>query len=817
MKSRRLSTGLWGSLSVFMLLLALGGQWFAPWPLDETVDIPFAPVSAQHWLGTDYLGADVLSRVLSGGRMLVMSGVLVVLLSWLLAGSAGMLAALSGGWRDKLALTFADILQSIPGMLMILLLVLLTGQQGYAVAMSGVLLVSAADIIRIARAATMQAMQQDYIDIARLRGESTGWILRHELAVGLLPLVSADAGVRFISAVFILASVSFLGLGATPPQADWGLMIMENRDGLALQPLAVLAPALALLLLLIPLTLLADVLSSAPASMRLQRSTGVKGNKQGGCAAGNSTHTELVNFGLSVGEKRLLDNISLRINPGRITALVGASGAGKTTLLHALAGELPAKSRQITGGVWLAGHQVSELSGRQCRRLRRNHIGYLPQDPRVALLPLQRVGGLLSRRARCCGIRGKQAQLLMAEQLSAVGLPADASFLRRLPHQLSGGQRQRLLLAMALLGNPALLLLDEADSAQDSVNTRILYRNVRRLAAERNIAVLLIAHNVFQVSDIAHEFVVLDGGKIEEITPGEQFLHKPQSQAGQRLISASYPVSLPVPLCSKGAHSGLEVKGLNAFYAQQPALTDINFTLRSGGCLSIVGASGCGKTTLLRCLLGLHPAATGTIQWQNTSLALNLAQRSRAQRSRLQYVPQNPYNSLNPYHSVYQLLLRPATLFAPQLHEQQYRRQICQALENVGLTADLVAMRVRQLSGGQRQRLALARALLAQPEILLCDEVTSALDAENRQAMLRLLCSLRSEHQLTLVMVTHDLTLAAQCGGDMLVMNNGHIIEAGTVASLIAMPCHPFTCALVENSALKTVAEPPQQWRLNHG
>lgn len=811
------------AFSAIMLLLSLTGSLLAPYAPDEILDIPFAPISARHWLGTDYLGADILSRILSGGQMLVLSGIGVVIVAWLLAGSMGMLAALVGGWCDRLALLLADILQSIPGLLLVLLLALISGQQGYSVAMLAAVLIIGSDIIRIARSATFQAMQHDYIDIARLRAESTGWILCHELAPGLLTTISADAAIRFISAVFMMASVSFLGLGATQPQADWGLMIMENRDGLALQPLAVLAPVLALLLLLLPLTLLGDMLTGS----RQQRRT-VSAGKRAVLAhhnsrdvnsnendddSGNKGAIIITGFGLSIGNQRLLDDIHLRLQPAQITALVGASAAGKTTLLHALAGELPPGSQHIRGTIHLFGHALLQLSERQCRRLRRLHIGYLPQDPRVALLPLQRAGSLLRRRAASLAITGKQAEALINTQLAAVALPPLSEIGKRLPHQLSGGQRQRLLLALALMGNPSLLLLDEPGSAQDSVNTHVLYNHVRRLATERGIAVLLVAHDVSAVSDIADRFVVLDHGKIQEISAQEQFLRQPQSRAGQRLLQASLPVPAgadPLKADTTTPTGGLVVSGLNAWYGQQPhkkqsVLHNIHIELTAGDSLNIVGASGCGKTTLLRCLLGLHPTASGCLYWQNRPLALHLPARSRIQRRCIQYVPQNPYDSLNPHHSVSQLLMRPLQLFSPQLTRADHYRQLCQMLEKVGLPTDISRLGVKQLSGGQRQRLALARALLAQPEILLCDEVTSALDATNCQTLLRLLCDLRTEQALTLIMVTHDLALAAQCGGHLLVMDDGRVIESGTVAQIISAPQQPVTRTLLHFSTARKV------------
>ncbi|EBR9311529.1 ATP-binding cassette domain-containing protein, partial [Salmonella enterica subsp. enterica serovar Muenchen] len=199
--------------------------------------------------------------------------------------------------------------------------------------------------------------------------------------------------------------------------------------------------------------------------------------------------------------------------------------------------------------------------------------------------------------------------------------------------------------------------------------------------------------------------------------------------------------------------------------------------------------SGCGKTTLLRGLLGLQPAAEGTIYWQQQSLSLRLKDRSRGQRQLMQYVPQNPYDSLNPFWLVRHLLLRQLIIFQPNLRGLECEEELLAMMNRVGLSPDLLSLRVRQLSGGQRQRVALARALLARPQLLICDEVTSALDSENRQALLRLLNTLREREQMTLIMVTHDRAMPAELGGDILQLGSAlaQIIPAGFQMPMLAL------------------------------
>lgn len=786
--------------SAVMLLVSLCGPALAPFGIDDICDMPFAPMSSAHWLGTDYLGADVLSRVLHGGYCLILLGVSIVVVAWLLGSGLAMLATLQGGWLERSVLYVTDMLQSIPGVLMLMLMVALFGA-GYGGAVCAAVLMSAVDIIRIVRAATLQAMQHDYVDIARLRGESILWILAHEIAPNLRSLVAADIGVRFINAIFIVATASFLGLGAQPPVADWGLMIMENSQGLGVQPLAVMAPVVALLLLLVPSNLLLDSLTGTPLRHRSSRRSvppPAEGKPNGGVL-------DIFSLGIRHGDRPLLQKVSLSLAAGEIVALVGASGSGKTTLLHAALGEMPTGCAWQSGHVWLVGHDMLSASRTMQRHLRRRYVGYMAQDSRAALLPFQRIGHVLRLRASALGMSRSERVTLIRHQLQEVGLPADDAFLHRYPHQLSGGQRQRVMLALALLGHPKILVLDEPASALDTIATQALYAHIRQIASHRDIAVLLVAHGLGQAAKIADRFVVLDGGEVvEQATPNDLF-HMPRSEAGKRLMAAHrLAYELKTPRNSDVSQPWLSVKGVSCHQGEhRPLLSYISFQLAQGGCLSIVGESGCGKTTLLRCLLGLHAATAGTIHLQGQLLAARLSGRSRQQQRCLQYVPQDPYDSLNPFWTVKALLSRSLHLFKPELSSSDGEHALIDIMQRVGLSPSLLSVRVGQLSGGQRQRVALARALLADPEVLLCDEVTSALDSERRNDLLELLDQVRHERQLTLIMVTHDMAIPAQLGGDVLVMGQGHVVEYGPVQDVFAAPAHAFTRALLEYAGIE--------------
>lgn len=768
---------------VMMLLLTLTGPLLAMLSANSEPGFPFEPVSSQHWLGTDYLGEDVLNRLLQGGAMLVLVASLVVVGSWMIAGSLAMFATLRGGVWDRILRLLADILQSLPGMLLLMLVVVILGP-GYVSAAIAALLISGMDILRLARAATLQVMQHDYIDIARLRGESLAWIVRYEASPALIPLITADIGVRFVNALFVVATASFLGLGAQAPQADWGLMIMENRQGLALQPLAVIAPVISLLLLLLPVNLLLDSLLASSSAQKNKNHSPIMGNKL------PSEHELLLvqDLSLSVGSIPLLHAVNLTVKSGEIVILSGASGSGKTTLLHSLLNDLPHGCHRESGQVWIDGQAVLGLSARDCRKLRRRYIGYMAQDPRVALPEHQCIGRTLTHRARSLGFSGTEISRSLPGQLARVGLPDHQAFLQRYPHQLSGGQRQRVLLALALCSDPRLLLLDEPTSSLDAENTTLLYKLIKKLAREKDIAVLMVAHGLDAIRQTADRVVVMAHGECQESTDCHDFFRQPRSEAGKRLLAASVPCQ-PPGLNTTDIRSGLQVRGLQLQLPTRQILhRDINFSLPVGDCLSIVGPSGCGKTSLLRGLLGLQPAVKGSIYWQHQSLSLQLKGRSRSQRQLMQYIPQNPYDSLNPFWQVRHLLLRSLTIFQPGLRGEKYENMLGEMMNMVALSPDLLSLRVRQLSGGQRQRVALARALLARPQLLICDEVTSALDSENRQSLLRLLNTLRERDQVTLIMVTHDSSMPAELGGDILQLGreSAQTIPAGYQMSMLA-------------------------------
>lgn len=788
----------WAAAALFVLavIITLAGPWLAPYAVDEIRDMPFAAPQSGLPAGSDYLGQDVLSRVLSGGQMLVLLAFAAVALAWLVGGLLGIAAALRGGWADRLLLAAADIVLSVPGLLLLTLIVMLTGS-GYRAAVAAAVLVSLPDIFRLTRAATLQQLQQDYIETARCRGETPLALALREIAPNLLPLLRADIGIRLLSAIFILATASFLGLGAAQPGVDWGLMIMENRQGLMLQPWATLLPVAAILLVLIPLNAWLDGVSLTPRRRRRAAAAEIPllppvQNDAVLCVAGLT---------LQLPGQTLLRDVTLTLHPGEIVALAGASGSGKSTLLRAVLGAYPLRASSLSGAVWLAGEPLLRLTPHALRRLRSRRAGFVPQDPRQALLPSQTLGACLRLIGDSRGISPGEREAQVRAHFRELGLPDDEAFLRRYPHELSGGQRQRVMVTAAMLGFPALLVMDEPTSALDAVGTRTLMDWVAGTARSRGTAVLFVAHDLPQASHIADRIAVMDGGALVEQQPTARFLQQPMSSAGRQLVAAWQPA----PLCPPAAGAApplLAAEALTAHHRRQTVLGPVQLALAPGEILTVTGRSGSGKTTLLRTLAGLHGQGSGSLLLQGRPLPRSLHARGRAQKRMMQYVPQNPASSLNPFYSVRALLARPLRLCLPELDAGQRRARIAQALQDVGLDASLLARRAASLSGGQQQRVALACALITRPALLLCDEVTSALDGPSRLEIVRLLQRLQQRYGFALLLVTHDLTLPAWLGGMLAVIDDGKVVERGSAAALLANPEHPVTRQLVDAARL---------------
>ncbi|MFD7324081.1 ABC transporter ATP-binding protein [Streptomyces sp. NPDC059875] len=503
---------------------------------------------------------------------------------------------------------------------------------------------------------------------------------------------------------------------------------------------------------------------------------------------------EIRDLRVGIGDRAIVDGVSLRVLPGKITALVGASGSGKTTTGLALLGEYPSGAR-VSGEVRVAGGLV----------------GYVPQHPGSVLNPARRVGALLRDIARAQARtlpraeRRAAARERIAHALSLAQLPEGELLLRRYPHQLSGGQQQRVVLAQALLLGAGVVVADEPTTGQDVLTKQRIVDQFAKVARE-GIAVVLLSHDLDVVRALADEVLVMRAGQVVESGPVERLWHAPRHPWTRELLADSgFPE--PSPAAGPG-EAVLQVRDLAARHGRTTVLRTDTLTLDPGECLAVVGRSGSGKTTLARCLAGLHRDHDGDVLLDGTRLPRSLRARTREQLAAVQYVFQDARAAFDEHRPVLDQVARTAVRLRGSLPAEA-RDEALATLATLGLTDALVRRRPGQLSGGELQRAALARALLARPRVLICDEITSGLDTVTRRALLNLLAALRHDRpDLTLVLITHDLDVAA-LATRIAVLNAGQLVEQGPTHEVLTTPRHPFTVSLTEASARMTAATRP--------
>ncbi|MEU0244012.1 ATP-binding cassette domain-containing protein [Streptomyces sp. NPDC006235] len=487
--------------------------------------------------------------------------------------------------------------------------------------------------------------------------------------------------------------------------------------------------------------------------------------------------------------RAIVDGVNVRVLPGRVTALVGASGSGKTTTGLALLGEYPAGAR-VTGEV---------------RRPADGPVGYVPQHPAAVLNPARRVNALLDdiarprvrhlpRRER----RGAVRELVL-RALSDAQLPDAEALLRRYPHQLSGGQQQRVVLAQALLLGARVIVADEPTTGQDALTKSRIIDQLASVAA-RGIAVVLLSHDLDVVRVLADEVLVMRAGRVVESGPVARLWAAPRHEWTRRLLDSQR--AQPQDAVSGDARQpALEVRDLTAVYDRRNTVLRVpHLALHPGECLAVVGRSGSGKTTLARCLAGLHREHDGEILLDGTPLPRSLRHRGRDRLAAVQYVFQDARAAFDEHRPVLPQVARTAVRLRGA-GERAATAEASATLGRLGLPEELARRRPGALSGGELQRAALARALLAHPRVLICDEITSGLDTVTRRGILDLLAALvRDRDDLALVLITHDLDTAS-AAHRIAVLEAGEIVEQGPSRRTLTEPRHPFTVALAETIA----------------
>jgi len=494
------------------------------------------------------------------------------------------------------------------------------------------------------------------------------------------------------------------------------------------------------------------------------------------------------------GSLRAVDGLSFRLEKGAALALVGESGSGKSTVASALLGLHRGTGAHVDGSVRVAGTDVQRAHDDELRRLRGAQAAMVFQDPLSSLDPYYAIGDQIAEVYRVHTRASRRAARARAvDVLDRVGIPDAARRSRSRPHEFSGGMRQRALIAMALACAPDLLIADEPTTALDVTVQAQILDLLHTLRAETGMGLLLVTHDVGVAAESVDEVLVMRHGRAVEHGPVATVLGNPREGYTRELLGAVPRVD--VPRVVEGTGSGeavIEAVGLRREFGRGKgkfaAVDDVSLTVRRGETLGIVGESGSGKTTLGRMLVGLLEPTAGEIRHEGRARSgVNPA---------VQMVFQDPLSSLNPRRSVGESIADPLRARGEKDGER-VRGRVCELLRRVGLDGAHYDRYPHEFSGGQRQRVGIARALAADPRVIVCDEPVSALDVTTQAQVVALLGELQRELGLALVFVAHDLAVVRQVSDRVAVMRQGQIVEHGPADEVYESPQHPYTKQLL--------------------
>ena len=541
-----------------------------------------------------------------------------------------------------------------------------------------------------------------------------------------------------------------------------------------------------------------------------------------------------VSFPSQQGTTYAVRDVSIDVKPGEVLGVVGESGAGKSTIGNAVINLLEPPGKITNGKVLFQGENISGLDDKGMRDIRGQKIGMIFQDPLTSLNPLMTIGAqLLETITKTTKLAGNAAFKKAIELLEAVGIEQPALRFRAYPHEFSGGMRQRVVIALALAGDPDLIIADEPTTALDvSIQEQIL-ELIRVLCRERKLGVIIITHDIGVIANIADRVAVMYDGSVVETGKVRQILMAPKHQYTKSLIAAvprgdikferfksvdfieggkqaykSIDVEqhwLGEKVRKNSADKAISIEGLNKDFVIKKAVfernrvylkavKDVSFSVEEGESFGLVGESGSGKSTIARLIVGLSKVDRGSIKLFGQDVAnKHKDQKVTAAQRDVQMIFQDPYSSLNARMRVQDIIAEPIRYYQTASSDSEALQIVGDLLDHVGLGSTAMLKYPHEFSGGQRQRISIARALASRPKILICDEPTSALDVSVQAHILNLLKDLQDELRLTMLFISHDLPVIRQMCDKVAVMRHGAICEIATTDNLFDAPNHEYS------------------------